>query len=350
MIPSAPTTIGGPTTNPSEAAESRITRVSDLPSVWTMDDSVEWLVEGIIPRGSVVLFSADSGTGKTWLAHAIAGAVARGERFIERKVQQAPVLYLDGENPLCVVKRNLTDLGIQETPDLHVWAGWNVEPPPGPDDSRIIDFVRQYKPLLIWDSLVEFNPGDEQSSTEVRKFMKFFRSLAHEGATIIVLHHTGKSRSSEQYRGSSDIKASVDMAYLVTGNTLNGKVHQLFGKPFKSRIAPGQKFGVEFHEGQGFVAIGGGNEPTAAEASQVVRDIVIANPKSNATHIKNLAKSRGVSKGKVDEILRSPEFQQERGKGAEKLYWVETGEVLAEPLPDFPNPRVQETGKSQEPS
>lgn len=342
----APAVLVDPAGQPYAVAEQRVV-ISELPSVWQMEAKVDWLVEGIIPRGSVVLFSADSGTGKTWLAHAIGGAVAGGESFIERKVQQTPVLYLDGENPLFVVKRNLSDLGIQETPDFHVWAGWNVEPPPGPDDPRIIDFVRQYKPLLIWDSLVEFNPGDEQSSTEVRLFMKFFRRLAHEGATIIVLHHTGKSRSSEEYRGSSDIKASVDVAYLVTGKTLNGKVHQLFAKPFKSRIAPGQKFAMEFHEGRGFVAIDGWHEPTGAEASKVVREIVIANPKSNATYIKNLAKPFGISKNKVDEILRGSEFQQERGKGAEKLYWVEAVEVLAEALPDFPNPRVWEIRKSQ---
>ena len=199
-------------------------QIADLESVWQMDVTVEWLVDGMIPRGSVNLISAESGTGKTWLAYALAGAVAHGVSFIERTVHQAPVLYLDGENPLAVVKRNLLDLGIKETPELKVWAGWTKEDPPAPDDPRIISFARESKPLLIWDSLVEFAGCDEQSAFEIRGFMRKFRHLAHDGATVIVLHHTGKSKGSKQYRGSSDIKASVDMGYVVTGSTRGGKL------------------------------------------------------------------------------------------------------------------------------
>ena len=45
-------------------------------------------------------------------------------------------------------------------------------------------------------------------------------------------------------------------------------------------------------------------------------------PKSNATRIKELANPLGVSKGMVDEVLRSDGFVSEPGKGAEKLYSV----------------------------
>ena len=45
--------------------------------------------------------------------------------------------------------------------------------------------------------------------------MRQFRRLANLGATVIVLHHTGKAETSKQYRGSSDIKAAVDTAYLL---------------------------------------------------------------------------------------------------------------------------------------
>jgi RecA-family ATPase len=123
------------------AQPQRIHAVSDLPSVWTMESRVEWLIEGIIPRGSVILISAESGTGKTWLAYAIAGAVSHGINFTGRTVQQAPVLYLDGENPVFVVRRNLDDLGLVESPEFDAWGCWNEEPPPRPDDPRIIEFA-----------------------------------------------------------------------------------------------------------------------------------------------------------------------------------------------------------------
>ena len=53
------------------------------------EQHIEWLIDGIIPLGSVTLISGESGVGKTWLAYAIAGAVARGESFAGLKVQQS---------------------------------------------------------------------------------------------------------------------------------------------------------------------------------------------------------------------------------------------------------------------
>jgi hypothetical protein len=313
--------------------------------VWGLDSRIEWLVEGMIPRSSVNLISAESGTGKTWLAHAIAGAVARGPGgFIGRTVDRAtPVLYLDGENPLYVVKRNLAHLGIGETDNLRVWGGWNEEPPPGPDDPRITRFAGAEKPLLIWDSLVEFADCDEQSSTEMRDFMKKFRSLAHLGATVIVLHHTGKSKSSQEYRGSSDIKASVDMAYVLTGQPRHGKLHRLAMAPFKSRIAPGEKFAMQFREGQGFDGISVPQPALCEDPADVLRRIVREHPNSNGTQIKTLAKDFGIGKNRVEQLLGTGEYNIQSGKGAALLY-----SLWDDRVPDFPDPEVQEIGKSEE--
>jgi hypothetical protein len=268
--------------------------------------------------------------------------VAHGATFIGRPVRQAPVLYIDGENPLYVVKRNLTDLGIARNDALRVGGGWNAEEPPGPDDDRTTAFATAAKPLLIWDSLVEFAQADEQSSTEMREFMKHFRRLAHLGATVIVLHHTGKSAASKEYRGSSDIKAAVDMAYVVTGKPRNGKLHRLELEPFKSRIAPGQRFAMEFTPGRGFVEIALPKDPPRVDAEAVVRKIVAANPRTNGTQIKALAKPLGVSKNQVDEVLGNGEYSIEKGRGAAKLYTV----IAPARVPDFPTPREEKLRKS----
>ena len=130
---------------------------------------------------------------------------------------------------------------------------------------------------------MEFARCDEQSSTEMREFMKLFRRLAHRGATVIVLHHTGKSKTSKDYRGSTDIKASVDMAYVVP-HARQGKLHRLEMNPFKSRIAPGEKFAMEFREGHGFHAIEApkqGFDKPKVDAEEIVRTIVRENPRFN---------------------------------------------------------------------
>jgi AAA domain len=349
-VSAAPVRIIDAVGQPVRPQAGTIAQVAALPAVWEMDATIEWLVDGMIPRASVNLVSAESGTGKTWLAYAIAGAVAHGKSFIERPIAQAPVLYLDGENPLYVVKRNLADLGVGATPELHIWGGWNDDPPPGPDDPRILRFATDAKPLLIWDSLVEFSSGDEQSSTEMREFMKKFRHLAHAGATVVVLHHTGKSKTSHQYRGSTDIKASVDMAYVVTGRTRGGKLHELVLDPFKSRVAPGRRFAMQFRQGEGFVGIEPPKQAQWQDPTGVVRAIVRDNPGVNGTRIKALAKARGVSHGSVDTILHGGGFHVEPGQGAEKRYTVLEEVPAAEPtrVPDFPNPGVQEIRKSQQ--
>lgn len=334
-----------PTGQPVRTEPAKIADVSALPAVWELEDSIEWLVDGMIPRASVNLISAESGTGKTWLTQAISGAVAHGREFLRRTVQQAPVLYLDGENPLYVVKRNLRDLGVEPTEHLRIWGGWNDEEPAGPADGRIIRFATDAKPLLIWDSLVEFARCDEQSSTEMREFMKLFRRLAHVGATVIVLHHTGKSKTSKDYRGSTDIKASVDMAYVVTGHAHQGKLHRLEMSPFKSRIAPGQKFAMEFVAGQGFHAIEApkqGFGKPKVDADAVVRTIVRENPSLNGAQIKAMAKERGIGKHLVDDALFDHDFVVEPGPRNSKLYTLRAGEP-----PSFPNPRVQEAGETE---
>ena len=112
-----------------------------------MDASIEWLIEDLVPLSGVTLLTAASGTGKTWLAYAMASAVATGRSFLERDVVQRPVLYLDGENPLAVVKRNLNDLGVSETKQLNVWGGWNASRAPGPSDSQLKEFAANHRPF-----------------------------------------------------------------------------------------------------------------------------------------------------------------------------------------------------------
>jgi hypothetical protein len=79
-----------------------------------------------------------------------------------------PVLYIDGENPLALIKERLEHLGIPKTAELHIWGGWAKDPPPGPSAEVVEEFVRQTHSLIIWDSLIEFHPGDESNATETR--------------------------------------------------------------------------------------------------------------------------------------------------------------------------------------
>lgn len=337
-------------TAPRETVEIRttdkITAITQLPSIWTLEASVEWLIDGIIPVGSVNLITSESGTGKTWLAYAIAGAIARGESFADHKVQQRPVLYLDGENPLCVAKERLFHLGIPVTPNFWVWGGWIGDPPPGPSSTLLGEFARQHKPLLIWDSLVQFHDGDEQSASETRKFMDHFRHLANLGATVLILHHTGKTSTSQDYRGSSDIKAAVDMAYhLEPEFSVNEGIHLLTLRNFKGRFAPGKSFGLEFVKGKGFIACEMPDTKTAVDPMQTIIEIVRERPGSNQSQIVKMAQALGVGKHQVEKCLADGPFKPERGTGRTLLYTVADDRI-----PELPVPKEREYGNTTVPA
>src|SRR5262249_25717041 len=160
-------------------------------------------------------------------------------------------------------------------------------------DPRLLEYASNYEPLLIWDPLVHFHDGDEQSSTETRAFMKHFRELAHAGATVLILHHTGKAKSSQQYRGSSDIPAAVDMGYTLKAS--GGGLQRLTLEPFKSRFAPlPEPISMTFREGQGFELT---DAPTE-DVSHVVEEIISAEPGLNGQQIVKKASGRA-GKNKV---------------------------------------------------
>lgn len=210
-----------------------IFKIEDLPSIWGLTIQQNWVVEDLIPSESVIMLTGESGCGKSSVTLAMADAISKGEPFLERPTKRRKVLVVDRENGLPVYHERLKRFNIQESEDLIFWGHWNSPEPQGPDSEAIIEFAKQYKPLIIFDSFVAFHTGSEQDADETRKYMDGFRRLAGIGATVIVIHHTGKGENTKEYRGSSDIKASLDVGYtLVAKKSL---LQLLILKPFKSR-------------------------------------------------------------------------------------------------------------------
>ena len=186
-----------------------IRTLADIPDPFSLPGGeIEWLVDGLIPKGGVTLLISDPGCGKTWLAHSLAKAASLGGQFLERQALRMPVLYLDRENPLALVRERLTILcggpGV-----FNPWGTWCQEEPPLLGDSRLLNFAKQGS-LIIFDSLIRFHDADENSASEMRVVMGHLRSLAAAGATVFALHHKGKSSI---YRGSTDIIGAVDVGF-----------------------------------------------------------------------------------------------------------------------------------------
>src|SRR5439155_2614884 len=97
---------------------------------------------------------------------ALAGVVAHGQPFLGRATAQRPVLYVDRENPLAVVRERIERLGIPQTSALRIWGLWVNPMPEGPTAVSILQFVRVNLPLIIFDSLVGCHPVSEQDASE----------------------------------------------------------------------------------------------------------------------------------------------------------------------------------------
>ena len=276
--------------------------IESLPSVWEYEIEMHWLLDGVIAQGSVTMLTGESGDGKSFLSLKLAGQVARGEPFLSRNTIKTRVLYLDRENPLFVVKERLALMNIRETKDLTYWGTWNDELPDGPGSAAIINFVEKHKPLVIFDNKAAFDGGDEQDATATRAHMTLYRRLASLGGTILVLHNTGKSETSKEYRGSSDIKASLDMGYVLErtdGSNSGQPLGSMILKPFKTRVLSG---GIRFEYADGKFQASNTDTP-ARPAVDILADILRMYPNSSQRQIISHAKDFGLGKFKIPEAL-----------------------------------------------
>ncbi len=176
----------------------------------------EWVVEQLVPAGSIVAISAAPATHKTWLVLDIAGTVAQGKiLFNQFSTTQTGVLIVDEENGHRLLQKRFQKL--QENYEIPVYVlplkGFKLE------EEKIEIIVAFAKAsgikLIIFDSLVRIHDEDENAATSMAKVFSLLKRFNKEGITVILTHHNRKqglarSNPSQDMRGSSDIFASVD--------------------------------------------------------------------------------------------------------------------------------------------
>lgn len=224
-------------------AVKSITRWKDVPNMDNIaNEPINWVVERFLPAGCITLLAGLPGTYKSTFALSLSRSIARGENFLGRAVKRRAVLYLDLENPRSVIFERLRRFGMQNIgSDLKFWGGWEADSPPQIGDPRLLEFAKQRELVIVVDSFLKFHDADENSSTEMSRVMSALRDLAWAGAAVLVLHHQGKSGSG--YRGSSEIRAGVDIEYAVNLQGRDGSVHlkctkNRVGKPFSFSFVP----------------------------------------------------------------------------------------------------------------
>jgi hypothetical protein len=299
--------------------------LADIPSLREVDDTeIRWLVDGLIPRNSLVMLTAPPAGYKTWLALAIAGAVSTGTDFLDRKTVQTPVLYLDRENPAAVIRQRLGILQLDDSRHLKIWGRWVPDSPPLLGDPRLVELARKYKPLIIVDSLVRFHDSEENSASTMARISEHLKRLVDAGATVLLLHHQGKNPA-VLYRGSSDILAGVDAAFHIEKEKDEKVGIILRLNSYKDRYAEESNLVLRpnFEEGC-FELVDDPAEVELAATIEKIEDVIHRNPGISQ---KELIEKTGLPETKLREILKrgnGNHWDTIQGKGKTLCYYLKS--------------------------
>lgn len=199
--------------------------ISKLQAVFGSDLSDEYeapdeLIEGLMTTKSLSVLYGDSNSGKTFLALAMATAIASNESFFGKKVDGGLVIYLASEAPGSIRSRmqaikkyygcSLADLVMVPVP-VNFYDGDG-------DAMDVVSLVKEVerirgKParLIIGDTLARMSAGaNENSGEDMGPVMaRFDRIAAATSAAVLIIHHNGKD-AAKGARGWSGIRAHID--------------------------------------------------------------------------------------------------------------------------------------------
>jgi hypothetical protein len=186
------------------------------------------------------------------------------------------------------------------------------------------------RPLIVVDSFIAFHTGDENDSTETRRFLHQFRLLANAGCTILLLHHSGKADTSQDYRGSSDIKAGVDVAFHMANIGADPtKLELIRLRAFKSRVPVAGELLLRIRDG--VVQEEPGAETPMRTNRELLADLLLAQPGLGTREFEEAAKSRGLGRDRARKFLhdgvKAGTIRLEKGeRNSTSHYWNGSGE------------------------
>jgi len=184
----------------------------------------DWLIKGLIERGSMNLLFGESGAGKSLFAMDWAFCLAAGMDWHGHIIKKKhKILYILGEGFRGVTLRFKA---LQKKyPDAELAnikfsrRSINLLDPKAAE--QVIEIVRglDFIPdLIICDTLNRNMVGDENSTEDMGRFFVTSEALIKElTAAFLTVHHSGHG-AKDRSRGSSSIKAAMDAEFCVSKN------------------------------------------------------------------------------------------------------------------------------------
>lgn len=178
---------------------------------------LEYLIDGILPRGVVYSLTGHAGHGKTTLAIQFALSVALGEEFHGKECAQGTVLILAGENPYNVKWQYAAALAARdiERADIHFIQGrFSID-----QWTEVLRAKMATLPnlkLVIVDSLQAFFEGDNDNDNSQMVTMahkvREMGDVASRPAMLIIAHPAGKTPTKDNLvpRGGGAFLNEID--------------------------------------------------------------------------------------------------------------------------------------------
>jgi archaellum biogenesis ATPase FlaH len=181
---------------------------------------LDMVIDEMLPLGSLACIFGPPAGGKSFVALDMAFCVSQGITWNGLKVDQGTSIYIAGEGIDGIAKR-LKALSVKyecNNPDQLYLSNGSIDLAENKTVQELLDQLKgkvQIK-LIIIDTLHRNFTGDENSATDMAAVIKHADKLKDQtGATILIVHHSGKTNKGEA-RGSSALKAALDVEMQVS--------------------------------------------------------------------------------------------------------------------------------------
>ena len=192
--------------------------VDDMMSAVSKPD---WIIKGIIERGSSNLLFGESGAGKSLFALDWAFCIGVGRNWNGHRIKSAEkVIYIAGEGHrgLSLRMKALSQKYNQKPQNIYFsQRSVNLlDEKEAVAIAKIIEEMGIQPAVVVIDTLHRNMVGDENKADDVAKYFKSIEIISKKmNCAIVTVHHSGHGDKARA-RGSSSIKAGMDAEFCVS--------------------------------------------------------------------------------------------------------------------------------------
>jgi len=209
------------TSSPTPAAQGRA-RFASTPIHELRDRPLaDYHIKGVLPRAGLAVIYGEPGSGKSFIAWDMALAVAQGAQWRGKRTKQGRVVYVvaEGREGLPARIRAYEQhfgVDISSIPFRCV----ERDVPSLMQPSQTVELCKRITEeggadLVVIDTLSQVMSGGDENSSDMTVVVKHCDAIHRAtGATVVLVHHSGKDPS-KGARGHSSLKGAVDAEFEV---------------------------------------------------------------------------------------------------------------------------------------